>query len=135
MLKSIQEVAGAQCVMPQIWAFVMPHFCGLLTVRPLMNASATAYIAEATLLAEAEAANLLSISYSEAAGLPESRTRSLQIAGARASGTIFRQLDAFRLKGTVLVVVQVARHLWLGGSDHIERGLVFAPDGLVRPAT
>ena len=33
MLKSIQRVTGYPCVIPHFRSFVMPHFCGLLTVR------------------------------------------------------------------------------------------------------
>jgi hypothetical protein len=34
VLKSIQRLTGDPCVIPHFRSFVMPHFCGLLTVRP-----------------------------------------------------------------------------------------------------
>src|SRR5882762_6675348 len=68
--------------------------------------------------------------------LPEANGFDTVISGVKASITTFRYLLPFQLKGSVLLVVLVARCRWFGiGSHHIERGLMFSPDGKVREAT
>jgi hypothetical protein len=85
---------------------------------------------------EACLTELRRLSVEEAAALPETNGSDVVISGVKASITTFRYLNPFRLEGSVLVVVLVARPRWFGMSaQHIERGLMFSPDGKVREAT
>jgi hypothetical protein len=94
------------------------------------------YAPEASRLIDARLAELRRLTVESAAALPETDGVDTVISGEKASITTFRYLNPFRLEGSVLLVVLVARPRWFGiAAHHIERGLMFSPDGKVRDAT
>jgi hypothetical protein len=94
------------------------------------------YAVEASRLLEDRLSQLRRLTLSEAAALPETNGVDTAISGEKASIATFRYLSPFQLEGSVLVVVLVARPRWFGmAAHHIERGLMFSPDGNVREAT
>ncbi len=94
------------------------------------------YAPEASRLIEGRLAELRRLTLAEAAALPETNGSDTVISGVKASITTFRYLNPFQHEGSVLLVVLVAKPRWFGmASHHIERGLLFSPDGKVREAT
>jgi len=94
------------------------------------------YIAEANRIVDERIVQLRGLPPSDAAALPEVDGRDIEIAGKRASVTVFRQDSPYGLENRTLVTVLVALPRWFGmAAHHIERGLVFAPDGSVREAS
>ena len=94
------------------------------------------YAPEASRVIEARVGELRRLTLEEAAALPETNGVDTVISGVKASITTFRYLNPFQMEGSVLVVVLAARPMWLGmAAHHIERGLMFSPDGKVREAT
>ena len=77
-----------------------------------------------------------SLSFGDALALPETSAEDIVVAGKEALLAIHRYSNLPFLKGHVLVVVVVARHV-LGGmaSFHIEKGLVCSPNSSPRDAT
>ncbi len=76
------------------------------------------------------------LGYTEACALPEAEGSDLLIEGLKASLTVFRYCNAYRLEEKTLVVVLAGRPTMFGmGAQHVERGLVFSRDGTVRDAT
>ncbi len=104
-------------------------------MKPARNISVD--FAEAALpLVQGRVEMLRTLGYKEACALPEVEGSDLLIEGMNASLTVFRHSDAYQLEDKTLVVVLAARPTMFGmGAQHVERGLVFAPDGSVRDAT
>ena len=81
-------------------------------------------------------AQLRSLTFEQARALPEGSSEDTVLGGIPCRVTVYAQLAPWKLPGTVLVTVQVARRKLLGMVEyHIERGLVFSPEGVVREAT
>jgi|SRR5882672_8911961 len=95
------------------------------------------FIAAALRLIDARVDQLYGLTVEQAKALPEVVGADQTIAGYKASITTFRQdSPCDELNGMTLITVLVARPRWFGiSAHHIERGLVFAPDGTVREAT
>ena len=81
-------------------------------------------------------AERLLVCYEKALALPQVQREDLLVAGARASFTLSRHINAPHLEGCVLVVALVARPRWFGmAAHHTERGIVFSPNAAPREAT
>lgn len=101
-----------------------------------MRDSAVRFAEAARPLVEHKLMELAQLSYDEARQLPEVAGDDLRVAGMKASLTVFRQDDAYQLRGKTLVVVLAARPTMLGmGAQHVERGLVFSRSEPTREAT
>jgi hypothetical protein len=94
------------------------------------------FIAEADQLIEARIRELRGLTFEQARSLPEVAGADQIVGGFKATVTTFRQESPYELTGMTLVTVLVARPRWFGvTAHHIERGLVFSPEGPVREAT
>lgn len=95
-----------------------------------------AYQLEADALIRSRIAQLRTLTFAKAAALPETAAEERVILKRRCALTVFVQHSPYLLSDQTLVTVQVARLGVLGVSSyHIERGLVFSPDGSIRDAT
>ena len=93
------------------------------------------YIGAATERIEERLRVLRHLTYEEVAELPEADGAEVMIADHIATITVFRY-SADAPGGKILVVVQAAKPALLGAATrHIERGLVFSPNGSARDAT
>jgi len=94
------------------------------------------FTAAAGVLIETRIRELRKLTFEQVKSLPEVAGFDQTIGGVKASITTFRQDSPYELRGMTLVTVLVARPRWFGmAAHHIERGLVFSPDGTVREAT
>jgi len=93
------------------------------------------YAPEASRLIEGRLTELRRLTLPEAAALPETNGFDTVISGVKASITTFRYRNPFSSK-EVCCCGSRRESRWFGmGSHHIERGLMFSPDGKVREAT
>ena len=80
--------------------------------------------------------DLRRLTFEQASALPEVKGTYRTVGGYRAGITTYRQIGPYQLDGLVLVTVLVSRPRLFGiSAHHIERGLVFSPNDLVREAT
>lgn len=91
---------------------------------------------EADVVIQSRIARLRTLTFAEAAALPEADGEETIIGDQACALTVFMQNGPHALPNQILVTVQVARRGLFGmWSSHIERGLVFSADGRIREAT
>lgn len=74
--------------------------------------------------------------FEAASALPEADQTEVVVGDVRCGLCVFRQSALAGLPGSVLVTVQISRRHALGFfQTHVEKGLVFSPDGSVREAS
>jgi hypothetical protein len=94
-----------------------------------------AYQLEVDALIRSRIAQLRTLTFAQAAALPETVGEERIILNRKCTLTVFVQLSPYLLSEQTLATVQGARLGVLGVSYHVEGGLVFSPDGSIRDAT
>ena len=95
-----------------------------------------AYKLEVDSLIRSRIEELRTLTFANATVLPETVGEERIILSRKCALTVFVQHSPHFLPEQILVTVQVARFGVLGlSSYHVERGLVFSPDGSIRDAT
>lgn len=100
-----------------------------------MKAGEEAYQLEMDALIRGRIAELRTLTFAQAAGLPKAVGEERILANQKFILTVFVQHTTHLLSEQTLVTVQVARLGVSGVSYHTERGLVFCPDRNIRDAT
>jgi hypothetical protein len=93
-------------------------------------------IYDAETLIEQRLEGLRTLSWEEAWRLPARIDEQVVVAGNPCTLITYRQAGVLSERNAVLVTVQLARARCFGAlSDRVEKGLVFGPNAVARPAT